>query len=104
MQATEYTPGEVAAGTGNDPLNVLVVTFRAVEGEPPSAVRSQATPNESELGFWPGVIVPESVTVPPGAAGLGAADPVAVGLIEIALVVTVTVTSSMAIPSSLPGE
>src|SRR6266542_4951515 len=83
-------------------LKDVLVTGSACVAEPPIAVRSQDTAKLADEGFCPGVIVPLSVVCSPGPAGLGEAEPVAVGLIEMLLVPTVMVTSSIAIPSSLP--
>ena len=71
--------------------------------EPPIAVVSHDTAKLADVGFWPGVIVPLSVTVWLGLTGDGVAEPVAVGLIEIVLVVTPIARSSTASASSLPA-
>jgi hypothetical protein len=65
-------------------------------------VRLQTTVSLAEVGFWPRVMVPLSVVLPPGATGLGEAVPVAVGLIETLLTLAVRLKSSIATPSSLP--
>src|SRR5262245_49716259 len=82
---SEYAPGAMLAPTLVFSENVVPFTGSTVSEEPPNAVRLHDTVKVADVGFWPGVIVPLSVTDCPGPTGCGKAPPVAFGGIDTLL-------------------